>query len=96
MFPTVAGRATRLKQHQTMSKYIFSDHQKDGELRRLRLIEKALDPLTISHLERIGIRAGWHCLELGAGAGSIMKWMGELVGNTGTVTGVDKDASQAG
>ena len=77
-----------------MSEYIFAEHQKDDELLRLRMIEEALDPITIGYLERSGIGAGWRCLELGAGAGSIMKWMGEVVGTSGTVVGVDKNASR--
>ena len=75
-----------------MSEYIFDEHQQDQELLRLRMIEELFDPTTIGHLERTGIRAGWRCLELGAGAGSIMKWMGSVVGNSGSVVGVDKNA----
>lgn len=68
--------------------YMFSDHQADQELARLRLIEQAFDPVTVSHLESTGVTTGWHCLELGAGAGSILKWMGQTVGTSGRVVGV--------
>ena len=76
-----------------MSEYIFDEHQQDQELMRLRMIEEPFDPTTIEHLEQTGICAGWRCLELGAGAGSIMRWMGSIVGGNGSVIGVDKNAN---
>jgi SAM-dependent methyltransferase len=57
------------------------------------LIEQALDPTTITHLERTGIHAGWRCLELGAGAGSVMKWMASAAGESGSVVGIDRDTT---
>jgi hypothetical protein len=53
------------------------------------MIEEALDATTISHLQSTGIDAGWRCLEIGPGAGSIMKWMGGIVGASGAVVAVD-------
>jgi SAM-dependent methyltransferase len=50
------------------------------EHHRLLLIEAALDPFTIAHLERIGVAEGWRCLELGAGAGSIAAWLAGRAG----------------
>ncbi len=76
-----------------MSEYIFAEHQNDDELRRLRMIEQAFDPLTIEHLQQTELRAGWQCLELGAGGGSILKWLANVVGGRGKVVGVDKDVS---
>ena len=75
-----------------MSEYIFDEHHQDQELVRLRMIEELFDPTTIKHLQLTGISTGWRCLELGAGAGSIMKWMGGIVGNGGSVVGVDENA----
>ncbi len=74
-----------------MTEYIFERHQGDRELARLQMIEEALDPATITYLETTGLRSGSRCLELGAGAGSIMKWMGSVVGASGRVVGVDRD-----
>lgn len=73
--------------------YIFDEHQQDHELVRLRMIEELFDPTTIRHLERTGIGAGWRCLEVGAGAGSIMKWMAGVVGERGEVVAVDRNAT---
>lgn len=72
-----------------MDQYIFEKNQDDQELARLRLIEHALDKASIARLESTGIRQGWRCLELGAGAGSIVQWMGEAVGRQGEVVAID-------
>ena len=69
--------------------YIFSDTQFESELTRLKALEKVCDPLSHHLLETTGINIGWHCLEIGAGAGSIMRWMSNAVGNAGKVTAID-------
>ncbi len=73
-----------------MSQYIFEPNLEDRELHRLRMIEAARDPSTIQFLHRTGIQAGWKCLEIGPGAGSMLKWIGEKVGTSGLVIGVEK------
>ena len=73
-----------------MSPYIFESHAEEREFHRLQLIEAANDPTTIALLQHTGIQPGWSCLELGAGAGSILRWLGNRVGPNGTVWGVDK------
>jgi ubiquinone/menaquinone biosynthesis C-methylase UbiE len=73
-----------------MNQYIFDKNAEELELGRLRMIEAAVDADTIALLEESGITVGWRCLELGAGAGSIVEWMGTRVGPTGTVLAVDK------
>jgi SAM-dependent methyltransferase len=45
------------------------------EEHRLHLLERALDPETTRILEQRGIESSWRCLELGAGAGSIARWL---------------------
>ena len=37
----------------------------------------------------LGIGPGWHCLEVGAGSGSIARFMSERVGPTGRVVAID-------
>lgn len=73
-----------------MTTYIFENKSEEREYRRLQLVEAANDTTTIGLLEKTGIQAGWHCLELGAGAGSILRWLGNRVGPTGLVVGIDK------
>ena len=69
--------------------YVFDRTKELVELDRLRLLESAFDPLTRMRLENVGVAAGWHCLEVGAGAGSIMGWLSERVGPTGNVVAID-------
>jgi hypothetical protein len=66
-----------------MSQYIFDNKSEEREFRRLQLVEAANDPTTIALLEETGIQPGWLCLELGAGAGSILRWLGHRVGPKG-------------
>lgn len=73
-----------------MTRYLFEKNADDRELGRLRMIEAAVDADTIRLLEEAGITTGWSCLELGAGAGSIVEWMGARVGSKGGVLAIDK------
>ena len=73
-----------------MSGYIFDSNAEEREFRRLQLIESANDSTTMELLEKTGIQEGWHCLEMGPGAGSILRWLGNQVGPTGLTIGVDK------
>ena len=74
-----------------MNSYIFDDKSEEREYHRLRLVEAANDSTTIALLVETGIRPGWHCLELGAGAGSILRWLGHRVGPGGLAVGIDKN-----
>lgn len=40
-------------------------------------LDAGLDENTQAHLSALGIAAGWRCLEVGAGSGSIARWMAE-------------------
>jgi len=73
-----------------MTQYAFS-HDWHQERERLRELETLLDPGTIRHLTALGIRPGWSCLEVGAGAGSIADWLCRQVGPTGAVLATDLD-----
>ncbi|MGH8884322.1 MAG: class I SAM-dependent methyltransferase [Egibacteraceae bacterium] len=69
----------------------FSDHQLPGERRRLALMEQCYDPGTIRRLTAIGVTHGWSCLEVGAGGGSIARWLAQRVGQSGRVVATDLD-----
>lgn len=73
------------------SEYIFANTQFESELTRLQTIERIFDPASRRQILATGITTGWQCLEIGAGAGSIMRWMAEIVGTSGKVTAVDLD-----
>lgn len=70
-------------------KYVFEDVGAEPELRRLQALEAVFDPGTQRHLRATGEWAGRHCLEVGAGAGSIAAWMQRQVGSSGRVVAVD-------
>ena len=55
-------------------------HAAADESRRLELFQQRLDPLTMRRVERLDIRPGAACLEVGGGRGSITRWLSELVG----------------
>ena len=54
-------------------------------------LESVFDPVTCGHLSRLGLRQGFSCLEVGAGSGSIARWMADEVGPAGRVLAVDID-----
>jgi hypothetical protein len=55
----------------------------------LGLLSTMLDDFTASRLIGAGIEAAHHCLELGAGNGSVASWMAGRVGPSGRVVAVD-------
>ncbi|PSM47987.1 SAM-dependent methyltransferase [Chroococcidiopsis sp. CCALA 051] len=59
------------------------------ELARLQAIERVFDPASRQRIQATGISPNWCCLEVGAGAGSIARWMAEIVGENGKVVAVD-------
>lgn len=61
----------------------------DAELFRLRALERVFDDRTRRLLTDAGVRPGARCLEVGAGAGSVTRWLAEQVGPTGSVVAVD-------
>ncbi len=58
-------------------------HSAEDESRRLELLEQRLDPLTKRRIHRLGISKGARCLEIGAGRGSITRWLSDVVGPAG-------------
>jgi SAM-dependent methyltransferase len=54
-------------------------------------LEQAFDPVSIGHLERLGVGVGARCLEIGAGSGSIARWLAGVVGPAGLVVAADLD-----
>src|SRR5262245_32992149 len=69
--------------------YVFEGTGHDSELDRLRLLESVFDPGSQRALLGTGLRAGMRCLEVGAGAGSVARWVSEVVGPTGRVAAID-------
>ena len=71
--------------------YFAADAEADDELARLQVQATVHDPTTFRHFETIGVTEGWRCLEVGAGAGSVARWLAERVGPTGKVVAADID-----
>jgi len=58
---------------------------------RLHTLARVVDPMTYQTLESIGVGPGWHCCDVGSGAGTVAAWMAERVGAGGTVVSMDVD-----
>jgi ubiquinone/menaquinone biosynthesis C-methylase UbiE len=63
-----------------------------AERDRLDSITSLYDERTLGLCERLGFAPGWHCLDAGAGTGSLAVALAERVGPDGTVTALDADA----
>jgi SAM-dependent methyltransferase len=69
--------------------YAFAGAEHDLERRRLALLEECCDPVTFAQLDAIGVAEGWHCLDVGAGAGSVSRRLAARVGPGGRVVAAD-------
>ena len=70
-------------------RYFADSHEHDPELQRLQLLEEFLDPLTQPALLDAGVGPGSNVLEVGPGAGSMVRWLSDTVGPEGRVTAID-------
>jgi SAM-dependent methyltransferase len=73
----------------TEKQCLFEGTCHEAELDRLRTLEAAFDPGTRGCLLATGLCAGWRCLEVGAGAGSVARWLSEAAGPSGRVLAID-------
>jgi SAM-dependent methyltransferase len=60
---------------------------------RLAHLEAACDWLTAEHLDTVGVGPGRHCLEVGAGGGSVVRMLCDRVGPEGRVLAVDLETA---
>ncbi|MFF3731058.1 class I SAM-dependent methyltransferase [Streptomyces sp. NPDC002476] len=56
-----------------------------------RCLAAAYDPVTLPRLAATGVGPGWTCLEVGAGGGSVARWLAGRVGPGGCVLATDLD-----
>jgi SAM-dependent methyltransferase len=61
---------------------------------RLRVLGRVMRPTTMPLIERAGVTAGMRCLDVGCGGGDVTFDLASLVGITGSVVGVDVDATK--
>ncbi len=70
--------------------YVFGNDW-EGERKRLQLLSGTFDKGTLPLLDHLGVGEGWRCLEVGAGEGSVARWLADRVGATGRVIATDID-----
>jgi 2-polyprenyl-3-methyl-5-hydroxy-6-metoxy-1,4-benzoquinol methylase len=58
---------------------------------RLRILSRVLAPTTTSLFDRVGIKQGLACLDVGCGGGDVTLMLAQRVGPTGRVIGLDMD-----
>lgn len=68
--------------------YLF-DTGSDLGADHMTYLERMLDGPTTRWLEQTGLGPGSRCLEIGAGGGSIARWMAERVGPSGSVVATE-------
>jgi SAM-dependent methyltransferase len=72
----------------TESPYLL-DNRRDEAADRFTALAALYDPMTAGHFDTIGVSAGWRCLEIGAGGGSVVRHLAERVGPSGRVLATD-------
>lgn len=70
-----------------MNGYVFGAADLVDEQREA--MQRCLDPTTFTRLEALGVGAGWRCLDVGGGGGSVARWLGRQVTATGSVVVTD-------
>jgi SAM-dependent methyltransferase len=71
------------------TRYFAEDSPDAFERERLALLTRMADPVTTGRLIPLGVGPGWHCLEVGAGDGSVARWLAGRVGPRGRVVATD-------
>jgi SAM-dependent methyltransferase len=71
--------------------YVHAASGYDAELARLCLLQERYDARTFGRLAALGPLAGAVCLEVGAGAGSVARWLAVQAGPSGHVVATDAD-----
>jgi SAM-dependent methyltransferase len=73
------------------SRYFAEDSPDAFERERLALLTDVCDPVTTRRLRELGVGPGWRCLEVGAGDGSVARWLAGCVEPGGCVVATDLD-----
>jgi SAM-dependent methyltransferase len=73
----------------TDNRYLAKDSPDSVERERLALLTQFADPITTRRLIDFGVGPGWRCLDVGAGDGSVARWLAGRVGPEGRVVATD-------
>jgi ubiquinone/menaquinone biosynthesis C-methylase UbiE len=68
--------------------YVFDNAAPQAE-QRFTTLEQLYDEVTFRNLSAVGMGPGWHCLEVGAGGGSVARWLACRAGPAGHVLATD-------
>src|SRR3954447_14288462 len=72
------------------SQYLF-DNQAQQAPDRFGALASLFDTVTYRHLDELGLTTGQRCWDVGAGGGTVARWMAERVGAEGYVFATDLD-----
>jgi len=61
---------------------------------RLRVLSHILQGGTLNFLDKVGLRPGRTCMDVGCGGGAVTRELARRVGSTGRVVGLDMDLAQ--
>ena len=92
MLLSASWREDRRLEVTVENRYVLGGVDAATEARRLALLEQRFDAGTIRRLGELGVIGGWRCLEVGAGHGSVARWLADKVGPSGSVVAADIDA----
>lgn len=84
------GTSANRRNQLTCPGYLFANGGRETPT-RFAALSALFDPGTVRHLKERGVGRGWRCLEVGAGSGSIARWLAGRVGPTGHVLATDID-----
>lgn len=73
------------------SEYVLTQDW-SGEQERLSLLGLTADEASIAAIGATGFRPGWRCLDVGAGGGSVARWLATATGDPALVVATDLDA----
>lgn len=73
----------------TATGYVFAGSDRAYAPEQYRCLANAYDPFTTERLAGTGVTVGWHCLEVGAGGGSVASWLARRVLPSGSVLATD-------
>jgi len=85
------SRSQAAAARRSVAGYVHAASGYDEELARLRLLQERYDARTFGRLTALGPLAGTVCLEVGAGAGSVARWLAAQAGPSGRVVATDAD-----
>ncbi len=69
--------------------YVLGHTGETFECARISSLERVTDSFSLRLLAMLQVQQGWRCLEIGAGKGSLARWLAEKVGPHGRVVATD-------